>query len=839
VADNDDPDLDEGGGKHDAEPAIVLIGGAAGGVQALQSLFVTLPERTGAAYVILVHLDAAYPSKLISIIRSCTKMPVIELGERQRLQADHVYVIPPERKLQMIDREVVAVEFEERRRQQTPIDQLFRSMAQHLGDGFAVVLSGAGADGALGVRTVKESGGTVLVQDPNEAKQASMPRSAIASGVADFVLPARHLGVRLVDLIRVKADVSGPEIRHFDEEQLGRALAHLRVRTGHDFSKYKRSTVLRRIARRMQVVGAASLAQYYDTLRDNAEEAQALLGDLLISVTTFFRDGAAFRMLAQDVLPELFAGKAADGKVRVWVPGCATGEEAYSFAMLLLEEASHHQAHRPMQVFGSDIDARALAAAREGRFPLSIEADVSAERLRRFFTREGNCYRARRELRDLVLFAGNDLLKDPPFSHLDLVSCRNVLIYLDRELQEQVCNTFHYALNPGGYLFLGASETGLNPPGLFRPIDRAARIYQSTATSEDGPRLLPRMRLAEHFAPLGRTMSPSAALDEATTHRRSLERLAPPSVLVDEAHCVVHLSESAGRFILPSGGVLSGNAVDLVRPELRFELRPALSRAFEQNQPTLSSPLVVHFDGIARHVQLMVKPVQESGSDARSALVMFIEGDAVDETLAASEHQVNEEPLRRLSQELEQTQVQLRAAREESDAANEELRAANEELQSINEEYRWTSQELETSKEELQSINAELLTVNSELKLNLEAISRAHGELQNLIVAADFATLFLDAGLRIKRFSERVTELFSITLADERRLITDFAHQLEYDGLMNDARTALTELAPIRRQVRSRGGRWYDMRIRPYRTMDDKIDGVVITFVDMPARDTP
>jgi len=254
VADNDDPvlDVDEGRGKHDAEPAIVLIGGAAGGIQALQSLFVALPERTGAAYVILVHLDAAYPSKLISVVGSCTKMPVIELGERQRLQADHVYVIPPERKLRMIDGEVVAVEFEERRSQQTPIDQLFRSMAQHLGDGFAVVLSGAGADGALGVRTVKESGGTVLVQDPNEAKQASMPRSAIASGVADFVLPARHLGVRLVDLIRVKADVSGPEIRHFDEEQLGRALAHLRVRTGHDFSKYKRSTVLRRIARRMR-----------------------------------------------------------------------------------------------------------------------------------------------------------------------------------------------------------------------------------------------------------------------------------------------------------------------------------------------------------------------------------------------------------------------------------------------------------------------------------------------------------------------------------------------------------------------------------------------------------
>jgi two-component system, chemotaxis family, CheB/CheR fusion protein len=524
--------------------------------------------------------------------------------------------------------------------------------------------------------------------------------------------------------------------------------------------------------------------------------------------------------------------------VRVWVPGCATGEEAYSFAMLLLEEASHHRRSRSIQVFGSDLDARALAAARDGRFPLSIEADVSEERSRRFFTREGEHYRVRQEVRDLVLFAVHDLLKDPPFSHVDLISCRNVLIYLDRELQEQVCNTFHYALNPGGYLFLGGSETAHNPPGLFRPIDRAARIYQSTAISGDRPLLLPRARSREHPGQLGSAITPSVALGEAAMHRRALEQLAPPSVLVDEMHRVVHLSENAGRFILPSGGPLSGDVVDLVRPELRFELRSALKRAFEQNEPTLSLPVLVRFDGAVRRVHLVVKPVPEHGNDQRSAVVMFVEGEPAEQTPAGGERRVDDDVLRRLTHELELTQARLRIVREESDAANEELRAANEELQSINEEYRATSEELETSQEELHAINEELRTVNGELKLKLEAISRAHSDLQNLIAATDFATLFLDAGLRIKRFTERVTELFSITQADERRPITDFAHQLQYDDLVRDTQAVLANLAPIRREVRSRGGRWYDMRIRPYRTLDEKIDGVVITFVDISERHT-
>jgi two-component system CheB/CheR fusion protein len=822
-------------------PVIVAIGASAGGIHALQSFFTAVPGDTGAAFVVVVHLDPQHRSEMPAIIAARTKMPVVQVGEHTRLHANHVYVIPPDRRLQMIQHQVSAMAFDEPRGQRAPIDLFFRSLAEQLGDGFAVILSGAGSDGAIGVRAVKEAGGIILVQDPSEAEYSSMPRSAIATGVADFILPARDIGRRLVDLIRIKESVPAPDIRNFDEELLRRVLAHLRVRTGHDFSKYKRSTVLRRIARRMQVVHANDLREYYNTMRDRAEEAQALLGDLLISVTTFFRDSEAFEKIAREIIPQLFQDREADDTIRVWVSGCATGEEAYSFAILLLEEASRHPIRPPMQVFGSDLDSRALAAAREGRFPMAIETDVSEERLRRFFTREGEHYRVRQDVRDIVLFAVHDLLKDPPFSHVDLISCRNVLIYLDRELQEQVCSTFHYALNPSGYVFLGASETADNPPGLFRAVDRTSRIYQSTAVPGDKPRLLPRllgpMRVREQIVQVGRAMSPTVALGEAAMHRRAIELVAPPSMLIDETHRVIHLSENAGRYMMPAGGPLSGDAADLVRPELRFELRSALNRVFEQREATLSLPILVRFNGAPHRVHLQVKPVVENADvEPRTAVVMFIEGEAVGESLLAVDRQTDNQAVRRLTQELELTQTRLRTVREESDAANEELRAANEELQSINEEYRSTSEELETSKEELQSINEELQTVNSELKLKLEAISRAHSDLQNLVAATEIGTLFLDSGLHIKRFTERVTDLFRVTVTDEGRPITDFAHQLEYEDLVKDARAVLADLAPIRREIRSRNGRWYDMRVRPYRTVDDKIDGVVLTFVDISER---
>lgn len=822
-------------GSANSSPIIVSIGTSAGGVQALQTLFDALPDGTGASFVVIVHLDPQAHSDLASILASRTRMPVLQVQTREEIKPNHVYVIPPDRLLQITNHGISAVEFDKPRGQRTAIDLFFRSVAERTGDGFAVILTGAGSDGAIGVRAIKEAGGIVLVQDPREAEHSSMPRSAIATGVADFVLPLRELAARLVELIAKKQRTA--EAGEFDQELMGRIFAQVSLRTGHDFSKYRRSTVLRRIARRMQVTRSDDLQAYYEFLRANVDEAQSLLNDMLISVTTFFRDAEVFELLRTSIVPQLFTGKDPHRQIRIWVPGCATGEEAYTIAILLLEEANEQQIRPPIQVFGSDLDSRALATAREGRYPTAIEVDVNQERLRHFFIREADHYRVRQDLRDIVLFANHSLLKDPPFSRIDLVSCRNVLIYLDHEVQQQVLNALYYALNGGGYLLLGPSEAAERPQGLFRVIDQKARLYQSTAAPAEKAHALPQLLHSRKELPIQRARTPSMAMSEVAAHRRALEQVAPPSILVDASHQILHLSENAGRYTQPIGGPLTGDIVDLVRPEFRAELRAALHRAFDHHHPTLSLPILVTFNGAPHRVDLQVKPVSPQEGAEGTVLVLFIEGEAIDPSLVSRNvQQATDETVRRLTEELELTQARMRTLHEESAGANEELRASNEELQSINEEYRSTSEELETSREELQSINEELTTVNTELKQRLEAVSRANSDLENLMAATEVGTLFLDTDLRIRRFSNRVTDLFSITSTDEGRSITDFAQKLEYDDLVKDAQAVLDDLAPIRREVRGRANGWYDVRMRPYRTIEDKIDGVVITFSDVTDR---
>lgn len=825
-------------------PHVVGIGASAGGVKALQEFFEALPEQVGAAFVVIMHLDPEAHSEMAAILSAKTSMPVTQVEETAQLEADHVYVIAPNRQLHITDDQISAPPFEEPRGQRAPIDMFFRSLAGQHGEAVAIVLTGAGADGAIGVKAIKEAGGIVLVQDPNEAEYTSMPRSAIATEVADAILPIKELAAMLVQLLQSRQAI--PKIlESTPEDLLRRILAHVRSRTGHDFSQYKRPTVLRRIARRVQLTRHDTLESYLTYLQSNVEEAQALFGDFLISVTTFFRDPEAFKALSDQVIPRLFEGKEAPGVIRVWVPGCATGEEAYSVGILLLEEAARRDVQPEIQVFGSDLDAGALAVAREGRYPSTIENDISEDRLARFFRREGDHYRVRRELRDIVLFASHSLLKDPPFSRLDMVSCRNLLIYLDRDLQSQACSIFHYGLNPGGMLFLGSSENAEHPKGLFRPIDREAHIYQSLIPSAKQrptlPALLPTHPVAERPPLLTRSTSAVTATNDAAVHRQMLERIAPPSILVDLTHRAIHVSGTAGRFLQPSAGTVTTDIVDLVREDLRLDLRTALHRAFERGEASLSSPIVLNLQGLSRRVYLQVKPVSDDEQLSRHALVMFIEGETLelnadDKATNDVEEQAGHGVVQKLQQELQLTQNQLRTMREESETTNEELRAANEELQSINEEYRSTSEELETSKEELQSINEELQTVNTELKLKLESISRAHNDLQNLMAATDFGTLFLDTNLRIKRFTPRLADLFNVTTNDEGRPITDFTHELDYDDMAEQARSVLNDLVPVEREISGRKGGWYLVRMRPYRTIEDKIDGVVATFVDITER---
>jgi two-component system, chemotaxis family, CheB/CheR fusion protein len=816
---------------------ICAIGASAGGVGALRGLFRQLPDNLGLSYVVILHMSPEHPSALAQILASCTKMDVVQVDDHCRLKPDCVFVIPPDRELVIEGDNVTAREFTEPRGRRAPIDRFFRSVAQARGDGMAVVLSGSGMDGSNGLRAIHEGGGVIFAQEPAEAEFPPMPQNAIATGLVNFIAPIPRLAERMAEVARSKEAVRSLDVDGAAND-LRKIVAHLRTRTGHDFSSYKRATVMRRVLRRMQVCRIDKLEDYGEYLRTTPEEAQELFADLLISVTHFFRDPAAFDALARQVIAPLVADAGPDG-IRVWVAGCATGEEAYSLAILFLEEMERAQTRVQVQIFASDLDEGALRTGREGRYPQTIEADVSEERLRRFFVEEGTHVRVRKEVRDLVMFASHSVLKDPPFLRLDLISCRNLLIYLDRFLQGQLLRLFHYGLKPNGHLFLGSAETADTKGDHFITLDGEARIYSAVAHHR---KQLP--VLSSHLSDAPAVLRDQTVDRQATqpapaaaTHARALEETAPPSILVDDGQRIIHLSASAGKYILHPEGTYSAKLSVVVRPELRLDVRVGLDRALGARQASMSYPLPVSFGDGLRRVAIQVSPVATPGSTAMHALVLFLEaGPSSAEDLEAVGNGVPEEETRRLLADLRAAQEALVASRSEHDLAMEDLRAANEELQSINEEYRSTSEELETSKEELQSLNEELQTVNSELKAKLDSISTSHSDLQNLTSATEIGTLFLDAKLRIRMFTPPMAELFNITDMDVGRAITDFTHRLKYDSVEADATKVLRELVPAESEVQSRDGRWFMMRLRPYRTVEDRIDGVVLTFVDVTAR---
>ncbi|MCB8837055.1 chemotaxis protein CheB [Aurantimonas sp. VKM B-3413] len=817
---------------------VCAIGASAGGVGALREFFRHVPDDLGLAYVVIVHLSPDHPSSMSEILSLCTKMPVHQVGDGPQLSPNCVFVIPPDRELVIDGDNVTARPFSEPRGRRAPIDMFFRSIAAARGDGMAVILTGAGSDGANGVRAMKEAGGVVFVQDPADAEFPSMPQSAIATGVADFIGTISSLTERIAEVARSKEAVRSLDYDAAAND-LRRIIGYLRARTGHDFGSYKRATVLRRVMRRMHVCRMASLPQYAEYLREAPEEAQELFADLLISVTMFFRDPPSFEALHKTAICPLFEDVPEEG-LRVWTVGCATGEEAYSVAMLLLEEAALRREKVPMQIFATDLDEGALATAREGRYPRSIEADVSAERLKRFFIDEGSHYRVRKELREVVLFASHSVLKDPPFLRLDLITCRNLMIYLERSLQEQLCALFHYGLKPGRFLFLGSAETADAAGDLFMPLEREARIYRSRPRTAHGLPLLPQLPAdagTMRFQAARQNPRERRGEGPGEAHSAALERSAPPSVIVDESHNVLHLSPTAGRFIQHSAGPFTSRITVVVRPELRLDLKLALDKAFDLKQASLTHPVPVDFDGRQHRVVMHVAPILADGQPPVQALVFFIDTGPVPETEEpVPETAGRPDEVRRLYAELKSSQEALIASRNEHEAAIQDLRAANEELQSINEEYRSTSEELETSKEELQSINEELQTVNVELKNKLESISTAHSDLQNLTAATEIGTLFLDAKLRIRMFTPPVVDLFNITDSDIGRAITDFTHRLTYGEIEADVSRVLRALTPVESEVQTKDGRWYMMRLRPYRTVEDRISGTVLTFIDITDR---
>ncbi|QPH38595.1 CheR family methyltransferase [Pedobacter endophyticus] len=831
-----------------SEFLIVGIGASAGGIQALQEFFRGVPEDSGMAYVVILHLSPDHDSQLAAILQQETKIRVTQVTSRTTIEANHLYVVPPDRHLTMQDGEIAVspnLNIEERR---APVDIFFRSLAdQHGPRAVCIVLSGTGANGSMGLKRIKERGGACFVQNPREAEFNEMPRHAIATELIDEVLNVAEIPAHIIAYREngrnVRISEESGNRSETQKETLHEIFTQLRIRTGHDFSNYKQATLLRRIERRINVYNLPDLSSYLAYLQEHEEETRALLKDLLISVTNFFRDGKAFSYLEQEVIPSIFLGKTSGDQVRIWVAGCATGEEAYSLAMLCAEHAIRTHDAPKIQIFATDIDEAAIATAREGLYTLNDAADVSPERLRQFFTHDGDGYRARREIREMILFANHNFLKDPPFSKLDLVTCRNVLIYLNSTAQERVIETFHFALRAKKFLFLGTSESVDAANDLYTTFNRDSHIFQTREVAartypvpDSIPQLKPRTNLINKSDDQG-TFTKRVSYGEL--HQKMLEQYAPPSLVINQDYEIVHMSERAGKYLEFAGGEPTKNLLKLIRPEIRLEIRATLYQAIQNKSSVELRNIKLSINGEAQSLNIHVRPVMEESDPERGfILLLFLPSEEVSresKTLMVSA----EEPMaRQLEEELIGLKTQLRNSIEQYEYQAEELKASNEELQAMNEELRSAAEELETSKEELQSINEELRTVNQELKVKIEETSISSNNLQNLVNSANVGTIFLDRTFAIRLFTPAVLEIFNLKSGDYGRPVTDITNKLQNDNLLQDAEMVLKTLNAVEREVNTIDGRLYMMRLLPYRTSEDRINGVVITFFDITSRRT-
>lgn len=825
---------------------VIGIGASAGGLRTLQQLFAHTPADSGMAFVVIVHLSPEHESNLAALLQPHAAIPVTQVTEPIKVVPDHVYIIPPGRQLAMHDGTIDLTSFDGPRGQRAPIDLFFRTLAEtHTERAAAVVLSGTGTDGTIGLTRIKERGGVTIVQDPREAEFDGMPRSAIATGLVDYVLPVTTIARTLVEFWRNAAAMSSSThemaqdepASGSDADALGDILALLRTRTGHDFSQYKRATILRRIERRRHVNGEITLPAYLDVLRGRVDEVHALLRDLLISVTNFFRDADAWQALER-VLPQLFAGKTAADQVRVWVAGCASGEEAYSVTILLLEYARLRDDAPQIMVFATDIDEDAIAQARKGIYLPTIAADVSAERLATYFVSEQQRYRIRDTVRERVVFATHNLLRDPPFSRLDLVTCRNLLIYLNREVQEQVLSLFHFTLLHDRYLLLGGSESTDSVSHLFATVDKTQRLYQRRAGAPSAAPSIPPLPLLGVLRARARSERAQATDSIQSLSELSGELLVqhgPPTVIVNETYDIVHLARGAGRFLARADGEVSSNLVREMHAGLRLALQTVLRQAAQQNMRAELNRIEMDVDGVARLVTIVVQPISEPIWARGYLLVLF--HDLADANAEPPQLVSDAEPVvRQLEEDLQLTREHIRTTVEQYETVVEEHKAANEELQAINEELRAATEELETGKEELQSINEELITVNQELKHKIEEVSQSNNDLQNLIASTAIATVFVDRALGIKRYTPSAQTIFNLIPSDINRPLAHVTHTLVYPTLIADVEQVLAALAPVEHEVQSNDGRTFLARLQPYRTDTNHIDGVVLTFVDISAR---
>lgn len=824
---------------------IVGIGASAGGLEALEQFLRQVPAGCGLAFVIVQHLDPTHKGIMAELLQRTTDMEVFQVRDRMRVKPDCVYVIPPNKDMSIMHGVLHLFEPTAPRGLRLPIDFFLRSLAEDRQAGsIGVILSGMGSDGTMGLRAIKEKAGVALVQEPASAKFDSMPRSAIAAGLADLVAPVEELPGKIIDYLRHTSVITKSEysLEEKDQSALEKVLILLRAKTGQDFSLYKKNTVYRRIERRMSIHQIDRIAAYVRFLQENPQEVELLFKELLIGVTSFFRDPAAWEHLLKEALPALLAGRPAGGVLRAWSVGCSTGEEAYSLAMTFKEalEQIKPKAVFTLQIFATDLDRDAIDKARQGSYPVNIAADVSAERLRRFFVQEETGYRIGKEIREMVTFATQNLIMDPPFTKLDILICRNLLIYLTPESQKKLLPLFHYSLNPGGIMFLGSAETANAFADVFTTLDIKTRLFrrrESVLASEPlafPPSFIP----ARPGVTKELTMSKPVANLQSLADQLLLQRFSPPAVLVNDRGDILYISGRTGKYLEPAAGKANWNIFAMAREGLRFDLGSAFQKAVQQKGLVVARGLMVGDGSGAQAVDITVQMVEEP--EALRGMVMIIFTDVVTapakkatgraKTTAAGNPRAVE-----LEQELQQVSEALYTTREEMQSSQEELKSTNEELQSTNEELQSTNEELTTSREEMQSMNEELQTLNAEQQSRMDELSRTNNDMRNLLNSTEIVTVFLDNQLHVRRFTSGANQLFKLIPGDVGRPLSDITSDLLYPGMAEEAREVLRTLVFSEKQITATDGRWFTVRIMPYRTMEEVIAGVVITFAEITA----
>lgn len=824
---------------------VVGIGASAGGFEALGKMFSNMPADSGAAFVLIQHLDPSHKSSMVELLARYTDIEVLEIEDEVPVQPNKLYITPPNKSVGIINRVLHLTVPKEPRGLRRPIDFFFQSLADDLGEyAIGIVLSGFGSDGTIGIKAIKSLGGMVMAQDPSSAVSGSMPTSAIDTDLVDYIAPPEKIPEDLISYIKRISERPPKKIIGKGEEavnSLQKILLVIRNKTEHDFSLYKESTVNRRIARRMNVHKVDEVSDYLEYIHKNPKEINILFKELLINVTSFFRDKEAFKAFKDTIRSEVLDKKSDGERVRIWVPGCSTGEEVYSIAITLQEYIEETGKNLDVQIFGTDIYEDAISAARSATYPSTIISEVSSERLKRFFTKKSDGYKVKKSIREMAIFAPHDVLINPPFSKLDAVSCRNVLIYMNKDAQNKILSAFIYALKPGGILFLGPSESISNFVESFTNLNNKWKLFKSKKSEYHPPRdfvRFPYVKLPQDYTDIedleiiGKTDTNIAK----NVQKLLVEEYAPPTVIVNNDGKVIFIHGKVGKYLEPAEGLANLNVVNMAREGIKFELNSAINEAVLKKNDVIYKSLEVKTNGTYQPIDLIVKPISAPKLMEGLLMVTFkdLEPPSKDEKEKIPKGIPKKDTcIRELEDELKVTKDRLHNTIEELETSNEELKSTNEELQSMNEELQSTNEELETSKEELQSLNEELLTVNTELQNKVDELTEINDDMDNLVNSTEIAIIFIDRDLKIKRFTKEATKLINLISTDTGRPLNDIVSNLEYDDLINDVRQVIGNLIFKEKEVRTKDGKWYLTRIMPYKTSKSIIDGAVITFVDI------